>query len=248
METGLGGKVAIVTGGTGGIGIACARALVAEGARVVLADIDAAALAASVAELGDDSAVAAVVDVTQPDDAQRLVDVALERFGRLDVLVASAGVHRNTRLDEVSPEEWDLLLAVNLRGVFLTAQAALRVFVPQGGGRVIALGSMAGQVGGMAASAAYAASKGGVIALTKSIARYCGPHGVTANCINPGIIASPMTAGWSPEQLARLTADTPLRRIGTTDEVAAAVVFLASDGAAFVHGAHIDVNGGLLMD
>jgi NAD(P)-dependent dehydrogenase (short-subunit alcohol dehydrogenase family) len=248
MDTGLAGKVAIVTGGTGGIGIASARALAAEGARVVLADIDGDALAAAVAELGDGSAAAALVDVTQPADAQRLVDVALERFGRLDVLVASAGVHRNTRLDEVSPEEWDLLLAVNLRGVFLAAQAALRVFVPQGSGRVIALGSMAGQVGGMAASAAYAASKGGVIALTKSIARYCGPHGVTANCINPGIIASPMTAGWSPEQIARLTADTPLRRIGTTDEVAAAVVFLASDGAAFVHGAHIDVNGGLLMD
>jgi 3-oxoacyl-[acyl-carrier protein] reductase len=137
---------------------------------------------------------------------------------------------------------------VNLRGVFLTAQAALRVFVPQRGGRIVTIGSLAGQVGGLAASAAYAASKGGVIALTKSLARYAGPHGVTANCVNPGVIDSPMTAGWSPEDLARLTAGTPLARLGTTEEVAAVVLFLASDAASFVHGAHVDVNGGLLMD
>ena len=248
METGLAGKVAIVTGGSGGIGFACARALAAEGARIVLGDLDARVVAASAAELGADVAAAATVDVAQPDDAQRLVDVALERFGRLDVLVASAGIHRATRVDELSREEWDLLLAVNLRGVFLPAQAALGVLVPQGSGRIVTIGSLAGQVGGLAASAAYAASKGGVIALTKSLARYAGPHGVTVNCINPGIIDSPMTAGWSQEDLARLTAATPLGRLGTIDEVAAAAIFLASDSASFVHGAHVDVNGGLLMD
>jgi 3-oxoacyl-[acyl-carrier protein] reductase len=248
METGLAGKVAIVTGGSGGIGFASARALAAEGARVVLGDLNADAVAASAAELGTDVASAVAVDISRPDDAQRLVDTALERFGRLDVLVASAGVHRATRLDELAPEEWDLLLAVNLRGVYLTAQAALRVLVPQRSGRIVTLGSLAGQVGGLASSAAYAASKGGVIALTKSIARYSGPHGVTANCINPGIIDSPMTAGWSQEDVTRLTAATPLGRLGTIDEVAAAVIFLASDAASFIHGAHIDVNGGLLMD
>jgi 3-oxoacyl-[acyl-carrier protein] reductase len=248
MDTGLDGKVAIVTGGSGGIGFACARAFVAEGARVVIGDVNAEAAAASAAELGAGAAVSATVDVTKPDDAQRLVDVALERYGRLDVLVASAGMHRATRLDELSPEEWDMLLAVNLRGVFLTAQAALRVFVPQRSGRIVTLGSLASQTGGLAASAAYAASKGGVVTLTKSLARYAGPHNVTANCVNPGIIDSPMTAGWSAEDLARLTGNTPLGRTGTTDEVAAAVIFLASDAASFVHGAHIDVNGGILMD
>ena len=175
METGLAGKVAIVTGGSGGIGFACARALAGEGARVVLGDLDGDAVAASASDLGAGIAAAATVDVSRPEDAQRLVDTAIERFGRLDMLVASAGVHRATRLDELSPEEWELLLAVNLRGVFLTSQAALTVLVPQRSGRIIALGSLAGQVGGLAASAAYAASKGGVIALTKSIARYAGP-------------------------------------------------------------------------
>jgi 3-oxoacyl-[acyl-carrier protein] reductase len=248
METGLDGKVAIVTGGSGGIGLASARALAAEGARVVLGDIDGAAAAAAAGELGSDVAWAVTADVSQPEGARSLVDAALEQFGRLDVLVASAGIHRATRLDELTVDEWDLLLAVNLRGVFLTAQAALRVFVPQRSGRIITLGSLAGQVGGLAASAAYASSKGGVIALTKSLARYAGAHGVTANCVNPGVIDSPMTAGWPPEDLARLTAGTPLGRIGTVEEVAAAVLFLASDAASFVHGAHIDVNGGLLMD
>ena len=248
MDTGLDGKVAIVTGGSGGIGFACARALVAEGARVVIGDLNGEAAVASAAELGADVATAAAVDVTQPDDAELLVDLALERYGRLDVLVASAGIHRATRLDELSPEEWDTLLAVNLRGVFLTAQAALRVFVQQRSGRIIALGSLASQTGGLAASAAYAASKGGVATLTKSLARYAGPHNVTANCVQPGIIDSPMTAGWSPEDLARLIGNTPLARIGTPEEVAAAVIFLASDAAAFVTGTHLDVNGGILMD
>jgi 3-oxoacyl-[acyl-carrier protein] reductase len=248
MDTGLDGKVAIVTGGSGGIGLASARALAAEGARVVLGDIDDEAIAAAAAELGPGVAQAVTADVSQPEGAQSLVDAALAHFGRLDVLVASAGIHRATRLDELTVEEWDLLLAVNLRGVFLTAQAALRVFAPQRSGRIIALGSLAGQVGGLAASAAYASSKGGVIALTKSLARYAGPHGVTANCVNPGIIDSPMTAGWAPEDVARLTANTPLGRTGTVEEVAAVVLFLASDAASFVHGAHIDVNGGLLMD
>ena len=248
MDTGLAGTVAIVTGGSGGIGLASARALAAEGARVVLGDLNGEAVAAAAAELGPGVAHAVTADVSHAAGAQSLIDAALEHFGRLDVLVAGAGIHRATRLDAISVEEWDLLLAVNLRGVFLTAQAALRVMTPQRSGRIIALGSLAGQVGGLAASAAYASSKGGVIALTKSLARYAGPHGVTVNCVNPGVIDSPMTAGWPAEDLARLTASTPLGRTGTVEEVAAVVLFLASDAASFVHGAHIDVNGGILMD
>ena len=248
MDTGLAGKVAIVTGGSGGIGLASARALAAEGARVVLGDLNGDAVAAAAAELGPGVAQAVTADVSQAAGAQSLIDAALQHFGRLDVLVASAGIYRATRLEEISVEEWDLLLAVNLRGVFLTAQAALRVMTPQRSGRVIALGSLAGQVGGLAASAAYASSKGGVIALTKSLARSAGPHGVTVNCVNPGVIDSPMTAGWPAEDLARLTAATPLGRTGTVEEVAAVVLFLASDAASFVHGAHVDVNGGILMD
>jgi len=248
IETSLAGKVALVTGGASGIGLACARELVAAGARVLLGDLDSDGVAAAASALGREAAAGVAADVTRAEDAHRLVDSAIERFGRLDALVASAGVHRATRLDELSPEEWDFLLAVNLRGVFLCAQAALRVLVPQRSGRIVTIGSLAGQVGGLAASAAYASSKGGVIALTKSIARFAGPYGITANCVNPGIIDTPLTAAWPPDQLARFRAEVPLGRVGTAEEVAAVVLFLVSDAASYVHGAHIDVNGGLLMD
>ena len=120
--------------------------------------------------------------------------------------------------------------------------------MPRGRGGSSPIASLAGQTGGLAAGATYAASKAGVAALTKSIARFAGPHGITANCVNPGIIETPMIAAWPWEVLERTVAQTPLGRMGKPEEVAAIVVMLASDGAGFVHGAHIDVNGGLFMD
>jgi NAD(P)-dependent dehydrogenase (short-subunit alcohol dehydrogenase family) len=242
MDTGLDGKVAIVTGAAGGIGLACVHALAAEGARVVAGDLRPGAPGPAM-----DGVAWVAADVTKPDDAQRLVDEALQRFDRLDVLVAGAGVFDNTPFDRLDPERWDTVLAVNLRGVFLTAQAALGAMIPRRNGRIVLIASLGGQTGGLAASAAYASSKGGVITLTKSIARHAGPYGITVNCVAPGIIDSPMTANWPPETKEQLVAATPLDRTGTVDEVAAAVVFLASDQASFVHGIRLDVNGGLLM-
>lgn len=248
VDTGLAGKTAIVTGAAGGIGRACAQALAHEGARVVLADLDGDAVAGAAREIdGDGSAVALAVDVSRPEDAGRLIGEATSRFGSLDVLVASAGTFHATPIDRISPEEWDRVQAVNLRGVFLVAQAALRAMLPQRSGRIVTIGSLAGQAGGLAAGAGYAASKAGVAALTKSIARFAGASGVTANCVNPGIIDTAMTAAWPSEVLERTVAATPLGRLGRPEEVAAIVVMLASEAASFVHGAEIDVNGGLLM-
>jgi len=245
MNTGLEEKVGLVTGAASGIGLACSRALAAEGAHVVFADLDgeAAAVAARVA-----GGVSVAVDVTKPEDARRAVAAAIERFGGLDVLVTCAGIFHSTPLDRLGPEEWDRVQAVNLRGTFLVAQAALEVMIPRRSGRIVTVASLAGQVGGLAAGASYAASKAGVIGLTKSLARFAGPHGITVNTVNPGIIETPMTAGLPEAQRAALVERTPLGRVGTADEVAAVVVFLASDGASFVHGAHVDVNGGILMD
>ncbi len=248
METGLGDKTVIVTGGAGGIGLACARAFVAEFAKVVIADLDAEAADEAAKELGEENAIGVRADVTRSQDAADLAATAVEHFGGLDVLVAGAGIYHGTPLVEIRLDEWERVLSVNLNGVFLTCQAALKVMVPQGHGRIITIGSMAGQVGGMAAGAGYAASKGGVIALTKSIARYAGPQGITANCVNPGIIDTPLTQSWPPERRDPPVGLTPLGRMGTPEEVAAVVVFLASDAASFIHGAQIDVNGGLLMD
>lgn len=244
MDYGLAGKAAIVTGAAGGIGLACCRALVGEGASVVVADLDGTAAGARARELGT-TCVGVGADVANADDAERLVAAAVSAFGRLDVLVTCAGVFHATPLDEITAAEWDSVQAVNLKGTFLVAQAALEVMISRGSGRIVTVASLAGQTGGIGAGASYAASKAGVVALTKSIARFAGPHGITANCVNPGLIETPMLDGWPQETLERTVAATPLGRLGTPEEVADTVVWLASDRASFVHGAHVDVNGGL---
>lgn len=245
MDTGLDGKTAIVTGAGSGIGLACARAFAAEGARVVAADVDGDAAERVAAELGG---LAVRADVTSRDDVRGVVARALAEYDSLDVLVTCAGIFHATPFDRIEPDEWDRILAVNLRGTFLACQAALEVMIPRGRGRIVTIASLGAQTGGLAAGAAYAASKGGVVSLTKSIARFAGPHGISVNTVNPGIVDTPMTATWPPAVKERTIGATPLGRMATADEVAAAVVWLASDGASFVHGAHLDVNGGLLMD
>ena len=247
MELGLSGKTAIVTGAASGIGLECALSLVREGARVVFGDLDGAAAERAAERAGGES-VGLSVDVTSADDCVRLVQEATGRWKGLDVLVTCAGVFDATPIDRISPEEWDRVQAVNLKGTFLPCQAALEVMVPQRRGRIVTIASLGGQTGGLAAGASYAASKGGVVALTKSMARFAGPHGLTVNTVNPGVISTPMTAAWPPAVRERVIAQTPLGRMGTAAEVASMVCVLASDAASFVHGAHIDVNGGLLMD
>lgn len=247
MSGELSGKAAIVTGAASGIGLCSARALAAAGARVVVADLDGPHAAKVAAELGG-GCVGVRVDVTDPSEVERMVGIAVDRLGQLDVLVTCAGIFHSTPFDRIDSGEWDRVQAVNLRGTFLCCQAALRVMMPRGQGRIVTIGSLAGQVGGLAAGASYAASKAGVAALTKSIARFAGPHGVTANCVNPGIIETPMIAEWPAAVRERTIGATPLGRAGLPEEVAAVVVVLASDAASFVNGAHVDVNGGLHMD
>jgi 3-oxoacyl-[acyl-carrier protein] reductase len=241
VEMGLAGKTALVTGAAGGIGRACAQALAAEGARVVCSDLDRVGAEQTATQIGGASTAG---DVTNPDDVRRIVEGA----GELDVVVASHGVFQDTRLPDITAEEWDRVQAVNLRGTFLLCQASVARMLPRRRGSIVAIASLAGQVGGLQAGAAYAASKAGVAALTKSLARLAGPHGIRVNCVNPGFIDTTMTAGWEPDARERVIGSTPLGRIGTAEEVAAAVVWLSSDQAAFVHGAHLDVNGGLYMD
>jgi 3-oxoacyl-[acyl-carrier protein] reductase len=245
MDTGLAGRTAIVTGAASGIGRACVRALAGEGARVVCGDRDRDGAMLAAEEIGG---VGVEVDVTDPAGCAELVAEATGRFGSLDVLVTCAGIFHATPFDRITVDEWDRIQAVNLKGTFLACQAALRVMVPQRSGRIVTVASLAGQAGGLAAGAGYAASKAGVVALTKSIARDAGPHGIAANAVNPGVIDTPMTQAWPAETRSRTVASTPLGRMGTAEEVAGIVLVLASQAASFVHGAHVDVNGGLLMD
>lgn len=245
MNLGLDGRVVLVTGGAGGLGLVLCQAFAAEGARVVLADLEEAGAEAAAAEVP--GAVVGVADVTDAADVQRLVAEAVATHGRLDVLVPAAGLYHGTAVDEVDGAAWDRLQAVNVKGTFLTAQAALRVMTGSGSGSIVLLGSISGQVGGVQSGVAYATSKAAVIGLTKALARYAGPFGVRVNCVNPGYIEAGMSLGMTREDRERTIGATPLGRAGTAGEVATAVVWLASDAAAFVTGAQLDVNGGLLM-
>ena len=186
-------------------------------------------------------------DVSTTADAERIVEESVSLTGSLDVLVTSHGVFHSTALTEMTADEWDHIQSVNLRGTFLVCKAALEVMAEHRSGAIITVASLAGQVGGLQAGAGYAASKAGVAALTKSLARWAGPLGIRVNCVNPGFIDTPMTETWPEDVRKDIIARTPLGRVGAPEEVVAAVVWLASDQASFVHGSHLDVNGGLHM-
>jgi 3-oxoacyl-[acyl-carrier protein] reductase len=241
----LADKVVLVTGATGGLGLACSRLFAAEGAQVVLSDLDAEALERARAEVG--GALAITADVTSEAEAAALVSRTVAELGRLDALVAAAGLYQGTPVDAIEVDEWDRVQSVNVRGTFVTVRAAIREMIRRNSGTVITLGSIAGQLGGVQSGAGYATSKAAVIGMTKALARYAGPHGVRVNCVNPGYIESGMGLGMSEEDRERTIAATPLGRPGTAEEVAEAVAWLVSDASSFVTGAQLDVNGGLLM-
>lgn len=243
----LDGRAALVTGAAGGIGAATVRALAEAGARVLATDIDEPRVL-QVAESAATDGAAVLgrhLDVTHAPEVEAAVQDAVERFGALDILVNIAGILDLTPVDQLTPEVWDRVLNVNLKGTLLPSLAALKVMKQRRSGRIINLGSMAGQVGGVISGANYAAAKAGVICLTKSLAKHAAPSGILVNCINPGVIDTAMPAAFPPERLAAMIEDTPLKRLGRPEEVASVVVFLASDAASFITGTAIDVNGGL---
>jgi 3-oxoacyl-[acyl-carrier protein] reductase len=187
------------------------------------------------------------VDVSRPDSVATGIAHAVEAFGGLDILVNNAGICPMSRLEETSLEEWNRVLAVNLTGAFLCAQAAWPHLRRSGHGRIINISSVAGRIGGLSVGAHYSASKAGLIGLTKSLARFMSADGITSNCIAPGTLLTPMTADWPAETHERLRLHIPLGRLGRPEDVSAVAVLLASDGGAFITGATIDVNGGMAM-
>jgi 3-oxoacyl-[acyl-carrier protein] reductase len=245
----LDGRAALVTGAAGGIGAATVRALLEAGASVMATDVDETRVLQLAADLAVGGAPVAGrhLDVTHQPEVEAVVQETIERFGALDILVNSAGILDQTALDQLTPDVWDRVLDVNLKGTLLTSLAALRMMKPRRHGRIISLGSLAGELGGVVSGANYAAAKAGVICLTKSLAKHGAPYGILATCVNPGVIDTAMPAAFPPERLARMIEDTPLKRLGRPEEVASVIVFLASDGASFITGTSIDVNGGIYM-
>ncbi|MCS7260274.1 MAG: SDR family oxidoreductase [Anaerolineae bacterium] len=243
----LAGRVAVVTGAARGIGQAIAQALIAHGAWVAMWDVDTSAVEQAAHALGA-AAWPCGVDVTHAEAVHTAIRGVVDRFGGLHILVNNAGICPMTPFEQISEPEWERVLAVNLKGAFLCCQAALPFLRDAGPrGRIINISSVAGQMGGVSVGVHYAASKAGLIGLTKALAHRLAPYGVTVNCIAPGTTATEMTAAWPREDLERAWARIPLGRLAQPDEIAAAVCYLASDQAAFITGATLDINGGLYL-
>jgi NAD(P)-dependent dehydrogenase (short-subunit alcohol dehydrogenase family) len=246
---GNGRRVAIVTGGARGIGSAIATALAANGIHLVIADndIDMAEMTADEIRALGVKAIAINSDVSKNQDVVRLVDETVATFGRLDILVNNAGILSNTPFDEVSEAEWDRVLDTNLKGAMFATREALRPMQAQGWGRVISISSLAGRSGGVSVGPAYVASKAGLIGLTRHLAKVVAKCGVTVNAVAPGTTETDLVKGFTEEQTIAINAAIPIGRLGKPEEIAAMVAFLASDAAAFITGAVIDVNGGMYM-
>ena len=241
-------KVAVITGASRGIGRSIALALAAEGARIVAFDLDMAEtekVAGEIRALGAE-ALAVQGNVTVAADTERMIDAAIEKFGRVDILVNNAGITRDGLLMRMKEEDWDAVLGVNLKGAFLCSRAASKVMAKQRYGRIINIASVVGQMGN-AGQANYCASKAGLMGLTKSNARELAKRNVTVNAVAPGFIATAMTDALPEKTRQELAAQIPLERLGSADDIANAVLFLAAERSGYITGQVIGVNGGMYM-
>jgi 3-oxoacyl-[acyl-carrier protein] reductase len=244
----LEGRIALVTGASQGIGRACAVELARAGAAVALAARNEAKLSDVVSEIeaAGGKAAAFALDIASEESIKAGAKAVLERFGKVEILVNNAGITRDGLMLRMKRTDWDEVLGTNLTGAFLMTQAVLSPMLRNRWGRIINLSSVVGRTG-QAGQVNYAASKAGLLGMTRSMAREFASRGVTVNAVAPGYIETPMTAVLNEEQRTAMMAAIPLGRAGTDREVAQAVVFLASDAAAYITGHVLDVNGGMLM-
>ena len=248
----LEGKLAIVTGagrGGRGIGRSVALALAGEGADVVITsftEANAEAVAQEVREKTGRRAVAIQGDVAKAEDVERLFSETMKQFGRVDILVNNAGITRDGLILRMSEQDWDAVLDSNLKGAFLCCKAAARVMLKQKSGKMVNVSSVVG-IAGNAGQANYSASKGGMNALTKTLAKELGSRGITVNAVAPGFIETAMTDSLPEDNREQMKKQVPLGRLGSPDDVARAVLFLSTDDSAYITGQILTVDGGLFM-
>lgn len=241
-------KAVIITGAASGIGRETAHLFAKNGARLLLADFDEQAGFVTLEEVRGLGAEAEFVkvDVSRLQDVQYMVDTAVTRFSRLDVLINNAGITRDGFLVKMEPEQWERVIAVNLTGVFYCTQSAARVMMQQGSGVVLNAASVVGLYGNIGQTN-YAAAKSGVIGMTRTWAKELGPKGIRVNAVAPGFVVTGMTEKVPDKVLQLIQEKTPLRRLGQPADIASAYLYLASDEASFVNGAVLSVDGGLTL-
>lgn len=243
-------KVAIVTGAGRGIGKAIAIALAREGANIIAIDIDIQTVEEVAREIKflDRQALAIQVDVSDSKEVNRMVQSVLKKFKRVDILVNNAAIIKRGSIEDLTEEDWDRVMDVNLKGAFNCAKAVVGTMKKQRYGKIVNISSIAGKIGDLASAPCYGASKAGMACLAKSLARELASYGINANVVAPHAIETDMSKEWSEEKRKSIIADIPLGRLGEPEDVAEAVVFLVSDKAKFITGEVLDVNGGCLMD
>jgi 3-oxoacyl-[acyl-carrier protein] reductase len=249
MQISLKGKIAIVTGGSRGIGRAIATTLAAAGATVVVNyQRNAAAAEETVAAItaADGAAISLQADVSVAEDVERLFKTVIERYGTVDILVNNAGITRDTLLLRMKEDDFDAVIDTNLRGVYLCTRAALRPMTKARSGRIINITSVVGLIGN-AGQSNYAAAKAGIIGFTRAVAREMASRNITVNAVAPGYIETELTAGLGDQVRAAILEAIPLGRLGTPQDVASLVCFLASDAAAYITGQTLTVDGGMVM-
>jgi len=243
-------RVAFITGGARGIGKAIGSAFVREGAKVCLVDIDKGTLETAKNEIrkNREEILALPCDITKSADVKTAMTQVQKTWGRIDILVNNAGIIRRGTIETVTEEDWDRVIEVNLKGTFNCCKAVAGIMKQQGYGKIVNVSSIAGKMGDITSAPGYGPSKAGVDALTKTLARQLAQYGINVNAVSPHAIETEMSAQWSEERRKEIIASIPLGRLGKPEDVAEAVLFLASDDASFITGEILDVNGGALMD
>ena len=244
------GRSIIVTGAGQGMGRAIAERFARDGGSVLAADQNAETVAAVAEAMSAEGhrVVPFQANVTDPAQVKAMVATAVAEFGGVDVLVNNAGILRSTKIMQITPEEWDLVMAVNVKGLFLCAQAVHDEMVKRGGGRIVHMASLAGRATSTLGGAHYTTSKAAVLGLMRHMAREWARDGITSNAVSPGMVDTPMArAGTSDERMTEIVRGIPLGRLAEPEEVANLVCFLASDEAAYITGASVDIHGGELI-